>query len=170
MTAETSTHRVKPVNIEQPAIPVSRNPIKPKLKFKRGWIPHVITILLLSLNISLLILSYVGAADVSSNSSTSSMADGLYMFVVHRPFNVGGKELDDAAVRAIPRYGLSPFQACRFSMRKEDLESNGTCVGSEWALKGSLDGLDAGDKLELSEYVLFCISSSAYELVTQNQS
>jgi hypothetical protein len=122
MTADTtSTHRVKPVNIEQPAIPVSRIPIKPKLKFKRGWIPHIITILLLSLNISLLIPSYVGATAVSSNSSTSSMADGLYMFVVHRPFNVGGKELDDTAVRAIPRYGLSPFQACRFSMRKEDL-------------------------------------------------
>jgi hypothetical protein len=73
------------------------------------------------------------------------------MFIAHRPFEVDGKQLDDEAVRAVPRYGLSPFKACRYTMTREDLVGNGTCVGSDWALKGELGRVDEGDEMAFSE-------------------
>ena len=144
--SQTDKHR-------HPLIPAKRWARRPLLKFQYGKYPHAFAILALLTSAILLLAAWVSTAFIGSQSPSNSLADAPWLFLVHKPFSVDGKPLDDAAVKAIPRYGISAFKICRWSMLPQDLLANGTCVGAPWVMTGSLEGIDGGEPLGLSTSV-----------------
>ena len=130
-----------------PIIPLARWPREPwASQQRRGYIPHLVALVGALVGTVLLIAAYIPTAFVSLPSAP-------WMFIVHRPFEVAGKRLEDAAVKAIPRYGVSMFKICRWSRLPEDLVQvdDSACVAAPWVFSGDLKGIDKGEGLILSE-------------------
>ena len=123
-------------------------PRKPILPLNLGVIPHLLCIFALIFCVGLVVTAWVGTMFKSTSTSTGSLPGQPWLFVVRRDFNSSDAVGGDTILE--PRYGISPFQVCRWTFDGADMTEETVCTKVGWIVPSRLGDLEEMADLGLS--------------------